>query len=117
MAKGVLDGELCSEMVRLKKYFYALRPMLAAQWIADKGTVPPMDFESLRVLLPARLDTVVDELLSIKATVDEKFMIERKPALNSFLQELIRYCEARVPAASPNKDGAELNNFFKRSIA
>src|SRR5688572_12611281 len=33
MAKSVFDSELSGEMVKLKKYFYALRPILAAMWI------------------------------------------------------------------------------------
>ena len=78
MAKGVFENELSGERVKLKKYFYALRPILAAKWIADMKTIPPMDFESLRVLMPGRISTVVDELLSIKVKVDESFMIDKK---------------------------------------
>lgn len=98
MAKGVLESELSAEMVRLKKYFYSLRPVLAAKWIAELKSVPPMDFKSLRMLMPRQFDGVVDELLAIKANVDESFMVERHSDLNAYIDESIRYYEARVPA-------------------
>jgi uncharacterized protein len=116
MAKGVFERELSGEMVKLKKYFYALRPILAAKWIADAESVPPMDFKSLRELLPARMNILVDELLSIKGKVDERFLVEKNWEVNAFMEECIHYCEARVPVANSNRDDAELNELFKRSV-
>lgn len=116
MAKGVFESELSGKMVRLKKYFYALRPILAAKWIADTNSVPPMDFKSLRVLMSERMNTLVDELLSIKAKVDENFLVERNSQVNAFIEECIRYCEASVPLDKNNGNDAELNKLFKRTI-
>jgi len=117
MAKGVFESELSGEMVKLKRYFYALRPVLAAKWIADIKSVPPMDFNSLSVLMPEQISTLVDGLLSIKAKVDESFLIERNWEVNTFIGECIRYCETRVPLANNNGDEVELNKLFKRSVA
>jgi uncharacterized protein len=116
MAKGVFETELSGEMVKLKRYFYALRPVLAARWIADIKSVPPMDFKSLRALMPEQISTLVDELLSIKAKVDESFMIEKKSEINAFIGECIRYCEARVPLGKNSDNDVELNKLFKKSI-
>lgn len=116
MAKGVFESELSGEMVKLKRYFYALRPVLAAKWIADIKSVPPMEFESLSVLMPDRIATLVDELLLIKVKVDESFMIEKKSEINAFIGECIRYCEARVPLAKNSANEVELNKLFKKSI-
>lgn len=117
MAKGVFESELCGEMVKLKRYFYALRPVLAAKWIADIKSVPPMDFKSLSVLMPEQISTLVDELLAIKVKVDESFMIAKKSEINAFIGECIRYCEARVPVSKNSTNEVELNKLFKRSIA
>ena len=38
---------LKTEMVKAKKYFYVLRPLLADQWILKTGTPPPMLFSEL----------------------------------------------------------------------
>lgn len=117
MAKGVFESELSDEMVKLKRYFYALRPVLAAKWIADIKSIPPMDFKSLSVLLPERISQLVDELLSIKVNVGESFMIEKKAEINAFIGECIGYCEAAVPQTRTFDNNVELNKLFKRSLA
>jgi predicted nucleotidyltransferase len=33
--------------VKLKKYFYILRPLMAARWITRRGNIPPMEFDAL----------------------------------------------------------------------
>ncbi len=42
MAEGNYRDYLRGEMVRAKKYFYVLRPILACKWILEKGTPPPI---------------------------------------------------------------------------
>lgn len=116
MAKGVFESELSTEMVRLKKYFYALRPVLAARWIADLKSVPPMDFNSLRKLMPGQFEGAVDKLLAIKTKVDESFLIEKQFDLNAFIDESIRYCEAKTPEACAKRDSIDLFELFKKSI-
>ncbi len=49
MANNTLRDDLQGEQVKLKRYFYALRPALACQWIVERQTVPPMEFDQLRV--------------------------------------------------------------------
>lgn len=47
---------LQKEHVKIKKYFYVLRPILACQWIEQHGTVPPIEFNVLmEKLLPETL--------------------------------------------------------------
>ena len=47
MAEGNYREYLQGEIVRAKKYFYVLRPVLACRWILDRGTPPPMLFSEL----------------------------------------------------------------------
>ncbi len=49
------------------KYFYALRPLLAAQYIEKYHTAPPVLFDDfLRMDMPANLRRAIDELLEVK---------------------------------------------------
>jgi predicted nucleotidyltransferase len=116
MAKGVFESELSGDKVKLKKYFYALRPALAAMWITDASTVPPMDLERLRKQMSEDCNAVVDELLFLKAQVDESFVIERRSGLNDFIAESIHACEAQVPTASTPVESARLNELFKKYL-
>ncbi|UOR06648.1 nucleotidyltransferase domain-containing protein [Hymenobacter aerilatus] len=86
MRRGVED-DLTTEHVRLKRLFYALRSTLAASWIRQRpNEVPPMEFRPLRELLLATLHDVVNELLTRKATADEKTTVPRPAALVEYLQ-------------------------------
>lgn len=117
MAKGVFENELAGSEVRFKKYFYALRPILACRWIADRATVPPMEFSRLRVALSAELNDVVDDLLTQKALKNEKSMIRRLHQLDNFIAEQIVCCENAVPkGAYPDIDNKLLNQTFRKFI-
>jgi len=84
LRRGV-EEDLISEEVRLKRLFYALRSALAARWIRKRQSLPPMEFAPLRELLPAELQSAVDELLARKAFSDEKTLVARSAALAGFL--------------------------------
>ncbi len=47
MAKRHYDVYLSGDNVKLKKYFYALRAILAARWIMSNYTLPPILFHDL----------------------------------------------------------------------
>ncbi len=86
LRRGVED-DLTGEQVRLKRLFYALRSALAARWIRERHTMPPMEFALLRALLPAALEVEVAGLLAAKASATEKTTVPRPAALAAFLAE------------------------------
>ena len=65
MARKNFRGYLQGETVRLKKYFYVLRPLLAARWVEAGKGVPPMRFAELLAgsELCAPLRAEIDALL------------------------------------------------------
>jgi len=81
MARGNYREYLKGEMVRLKKYLYVLRPILACIWLEKHGTMPPTEFSRLRqdASLSITLDKTVDELLQKKMAGDELDMAPRVP--------------------------------------
>lgn len=117
MAKTVFENELSASEVRLKKYFYALRPALACRWIADTGTVPPMEFSKLRILMDSSFTSITNELLNTKAQVDERYTIKPIDALNRFIEDQIRYCEHVVPQRiQPGDKSDSLNAIFRKFL-
>lgn len=117
MAKTVFENELSGSEIRLKKYFYALRPILACRWIADTGAVPPMEFSKLRTLMDDSLTSITDDLLNTKAQVDERYTIKTIEVLNRFIEDQIRYCEQVVPQrVSSNDNSDSLNSIFRKFL-
>ncbi|GAB3845824.1 nucleotidyltransferase domain-containing protein [Hymenobacter terrigena] len=86
LRRGV-EEDLTENEVRLKRLFYALRSALASRWIRERHTLPPMEFASLRALLPKELAPAIDELLHEKSTANEKTTVLRPGAVVAFLEE------------------------------
>ena len=115
LRRGVED-DLVDEDVRLKRLFYALRSALAARWIRERHTVPPMEFAPLRALLPNALNTEVDELLRRKAGANEKTVVARPEAMTAFLRdELAAGQEARetLPVVRAGSAAGEVDALFR----
>jgi predicted nucleotidyltransferase len=113
MTKNVLDNDLSGEQVKLKKYFYALRPVLASLWIAKYNETPPMEFGALREVLNPDFNNIVDDLLAQKIKADEKFTIQPIPQLNGWIKTQVDFCEKHVPDRESKPDTASLNELFR----
>jgi uncharacterized protein len=108
---------LQSDLVKLKKYFYALRPILAASWIIHYRTYPPMVFDRLLDLISDRQELLaeIDRLLTIKSTANESTMIPVSSILNDFIATGIENCGQAVKLIpNSNCDGAALDQLFQR---
>jgi uncharacterized protein len=108
---------LQSDAVKLKKYFYALRPILAAKWIVTHQTFPPMVLSTLLELISDRLDILaeIDRLLKLKAISNEATTIPISPILNDFIQAEIETCELAVKQIPKHEiDPQPLNSLFKQ---
>ena len=85
-ANSTLQGYLMGETVRYKKYFYALRPLLAARYIETYHTAPPVLFDDLlKKELPEDLRQAIDELLEIKKKTTEGEENPHMPVIRDFI--------------------------------
>lgn len=96
MAKGNFRDYLQGEQVKIKKYFYVLRPLLACGWIERYETMPPMAFDKLvETLVPAdtSLYTEIHDLLRRKKAGDELDMEPQLPAIQAYITAQIAHVE------------------------
>ncbi len=107
MAKGNYRDYLQGERVKIKKYFYVLRPILACEWIENYGTMPPVEFDRLvEAVVPggSELKRVIDGLLVRKMAGDEMDYEPRINPINAFLEAKIEYYE-RIASGLQTSDG------------
>jgi predicted nucleotidyltransferase len=118
MAHNTLRDDLQTKEVKLKRYFYALRPALACLWIIEKQTVPPMEFEQLRVMITDNeVQNAINDLLERKKIANEKAFITNIPVLNHWLSDTLDWCKEHIPTLpSGKKSPDELNNLFRKHI-
>lgn len=119
MAKGTYRDHLQGEQVKTKKYFYALRPLLAAIWV-EKGFGPaPMEFGKLadRLLPGEGLRAEVERLRNRKRTEGEAEQGSPIPALNDFIaRELERLENVHISQTEQTSNIEELNGFFRQTL-
>ncbi len=118
-ANSTLWGYLLGDTIRYKKYFYALRPLLAAQYIEKYHAAPPVLFDDLlKMDMPQKLKKAIDELLEIKKKTMEDAENPHMPAIQAFIEaETARQKEiADSLPDDHNKDLAELNRVFRQIL-
>lgn len=89
MAKNNFRGYLQGDSVRLKKYLYVLRPLLAAEWIMQGKGVPPMRFTELveNLVHDAALYAEIRDLLTWKMQAQESAEGARLPLIHDFVSQ------------------------------
>ncbi len=117
LTRNTLENHLQSDKVKLKKYFYALRPMMAAMWIMRYNECPPMEFAVLRsVFTNDQVNEKIDEFLKLKTIVGESYLIDPEPMLNLFVSEQMAICEQYARQLSVKRaDADSLNLLFQRT--
>lgn len=114
-AKSNYREYLKGETVKLKKYFYVLRPILACKWIIDRGTPPPMLFKTLtEEYLEEEIRPEVENLLELKMNTPEVGKGKRIDALNEYIERNLEDINIFVEKLPPeNKcEWKELNDIF-----
>ena len=112
------DGReyLRGDPVRLKKYLYVLRPLLAIRWLESGRGVVPMPFRALvATLLPAgEVRDAIERLLVAKQSSGELAWGPRIPALSDWIAAELERLEAGPLLESAAKpDSALLDRTFR----
>ena len=118
-AKSNYREYLKGDTVKLKKYFYVLRPLLACKWIMEFGTPPPMPFSVLEEkYLDGALKIEVDKLLEIKINSPEKKTGKRVDAINAYIDQTMAELDEIISAlpAESMQGHEELNQIFLNII-
>ncbi|HYH75529.1 MAG TPA: nucleotidyltransferase domain-containing protein [Candidatus Saccharimonadales bacterium] len=89
---------LRKEMIAPKKYFYALRSILSAQFVIHNNQPAPIVFEELLSVshIPSDIRTIIDDLLAAKKVAGEKEQIVPLAQLNTYIIDKL---EELLPAA------------------
>lgn len=120
MAKSNYRSHLTKKEVKIKKYFYALRPVLAASWIKEYQTIPPIDFhELLEALVPdGQLKEEIFTLLKRKKAGEEMDLEQRNHAIHEFLDSEIENLEVYARTLPPRVGDptAKLDALFRETL-
>ncbi|PWF25469.1 nucleotidyltransferase domain-containing protein [Corticimicrobacter populi] len=106
------------DRVRLKKYLYVLRPLLATLWIEQQRGIPPMRFQALVEDMVTAPDVrkAIDQLLVIKRAAMESEYGQPLPALNAFIDHELCRLESVLPPLSRDLDHSMLDCLLMETV-
>jgi predicted nucleotidyltransferase len=119
IAKGNYRHYLQTNEVRIKKYFYALRPLLACMWIEQYKESPPIEFEILLTQIDDKeLMNKIMELLAKKKHGIELGKEPKIEIINNFIDNSIKHFESTINIFDPKKKPEQdlLENGFIRIL-
>jgi hypothetical protein len=124
MARGNASEYLFGGKVRLKKYFYVLRPLLAIRHIELGRGMPPVEFGKLvESVAPENIRESIATLLALKRDTPELGYGDAIPEIGNFIEaEFDRHGalfsgQGRPEIPDGDKVRAELNDIFRMSVA
>lgn len=122
MAVGNFREYLQGDTVRFKKYLYVIRPLLAAQYVAETMTLPPVEFDKLWAATAGahseEFGKSVERLLEYKRSARESETMPKDPVLNDWIAAQL---EKRVDIPQVERLSSEdvtrlLDNAFKTGL-
>ena len=118
MAKKNFREHLRGEVVRYKKYFYVLRPLLAARWIREGRGAPPMRFADLAeaTITDAALIAEINALLAVKMRAGESATSRRWPAIHDFIVSELATALAHAPTDHVKHSSVALDRFLCETV-
>lgn len=103
--------------VKLKSYFYLVRSLLSCIWIIKDKTVLPMDIEGLMKYIDSGSRDELRKLISLKATVGEKYLHPKNATMQTFVTGLLAFVEDNKNDLSVNNQDFDLlNKFFLKTL-
>ncbi|HBT28511.1 MAG TPA: nucleotidyltransferase [Erwinia persicina] len=118
MAKKNFRGYLQGEQVRLKKYFYVLRPLLAVLWIEAGRGAPPMRFDRLmaETVSDPLLRAEIDALLVSKRQAGEAEIGPRREHIHAFIEHQLARQDRPPLSDAPRRDASALNRLLMQTV-
>ena len=120
MADNNYQDYVSKPNIKLKKYFYVLRPVFACEWIKKFRSMPPTEFDRLiaaQKLTPKFKQTIID-LLENKKDGLEQDLKPRIKLIDDYVNEKISYFKLYAQGMSKieNLPHEPLNKLFRETL-
>ena len=119
MAKTNYRGYLREPTVPLKKYFYVLRPILAANWVEQYHSMPPILFSELvaSIQTPTDVEQQIQMLLERKIQSTEKSEIPVNQILNDYIESELERFQSFFAEHQARYPTPQLDTLFREVLA
>lgn len=116
MAKNASSEIELDKPIKLKKWFYLLRALLASIWTIDNACPPPVDFHLMLPLVSETERQEILALIAVKETQDENYRLQLSKSLQDLTVKLWQRCDNPVFPDKKQGDVALLDTIFKTTV-
>lgn len=116
MAKNAGSNLDFTAPIRLKKFFYLLRALLAAKWISTIHKPPPVIMRQMLELVDQEVQTEILALIDIKRMQDESYIHQLSPLMISAIESLRASIENPTFAETQISNIAPLNALYRSVV-
>jgi predicted nucleotidyltransferase len=120
MARNNFREYLKGDTVKIKKYFYVLRPILAIKWIEECSEIMPMEFGIMvdRLISDPSLKQAINNLIERKKQGEELKLEPKIPVISDFIEREMERVTTKVFDRQGDKHSVELlNSAFREMIS
>lgn len=120
MARNNFREYMKGDTVKVKKYFYILRPILAIKWIEEMSEIMPMEFGIMvdRLIHDQSLKKAINDLVDRKKQGEELKLEPKIPVISDFIKHEMERITTEVFDKYHEKSPTEmLNSTFREMIS
>ncbi len=99
MAKNFIKEIEANDRIKLKKYMYAIRPILCCEWIIKYMSQPPMQMVDLisDIINDKVIEEKVNGFIEQKRLNSEKFLVNRSKLIDNYINQKIVKIQENIP--------------------
>ena len=105
--------------VTYKKYLYAYRGLMNARWVAEKKTIPAIDFNEtltgMEGIIPDMILRKLHDIIALKPQGREKDIIQNIVEMDQYIEAFLRD-DSDAPEKGPSADTDRLDRELQRLI-
>jgi len=116
--RSLAYGKMKEAAPSLKSLCYALRTVLAAQWVVERSARPPMQFVDLvnALVTDSQERAIVCELIEKKSSSLEKAALDDSSEINQFVERRFKRVLAQEPGSHVQVTGRAFDSVLRKIL-
>ncbi len=116
MAKTASEQLDIEKPLKLKRWFYLLRALLASVWLIERQSLVPVAIHQLFELLSVEDSEYIADLIQLKHTQNESSVMILPASLQALTHKLWQRCQSPTFNKKQKGDIDKLDNIFKKAV-
>jgi predicted nucleotidyltransferase len=105
--------------VTYKKYLYSYRGLINAKWVANKRSIPPINFSEtitkMKDIIPKEIIKELEKIIKLKSQGREKEIIKNIVKMDNYIEKFLKD-DSEAPKEKPHVTLNDLNEELRKIV-